>query len=251
MADNPLHAEKETAFFRLPLQSLDAEESLLSGILIDNNTLLDVAEILSPENFYKTAHQKIFSAILSLFSKNEPIDLVTLANQLKDNGKLEEIGGATYLASLVETVPLAVNAKHYSKIIHDKAALRRLINKANQIAKRCFESQGDVGEVIDFAESAIFEISENKIRPSYYAIKDIIEKNIDIIEERQGNKALVTGVSTGFTRLDNLTAGFQNSDLVILAGRPSMGKTALAMNMVQNTALHHGVPVGVSTLESH
>jgi len=249
MAENPLQAQKDTGFFHLPPQSLEAEESLLSAILIDNKTILDCAEILTPENFYKTAHQKIFSAVLGLFSKNEPIDLVTLANQLKENGHLEEIGGATYLASLVESVPLAINARHYAKIIHGKASLRRLIDKANQIAKRCFEDQGDIGGVIDFAEAAIFEISENKIRPSYYQIKDLIEKNIDIIEERQGNKALVTGVSTGFARLDSLTAGLQNSDLIILAGRPSMGKTALALNIARNSAIDANVPIAVFSLE--
>jgi len=221
----------------------------LSAILIDNQTLLEVVEILQPEDFYKSAHQKIFSAVLNLFSNSEPVDLVTLTTQLRDDGHLEEVGGATYLAALVETVPLAVNAKHYSKIIHDKAALRRLIDKANQIAKRCFEDQGDVEGVVDFAETAIFEISENKIRPSFYALKDIIEKNIDVIEERQGNKALVTGVTTGFTRLDSLTSGFQNSDLIILAGRPSMGKTALALNIARNAAIDANVPVALFSLE--
>jgi len=249
MPHNPLQADKDSAFFRLPPQSLEAEESLLSAILIDNQTLLEVIEILGPEDFYKSAHQKIFSATLSLFSNSEPVDLVTLTNQLRDNGHLDEVGGATYLAALIETVPLAVNAKHYSKIIHDKAALRRLIDKANKIAKRCFEDQGDVEGVVDFAEAAIFEISENKIRPSFFPIKDLIEKNIDVIEERQGNKTLVTGVSTGFTRLDSLTSGFQNSDLIILAGRPSMGKTALALNIARNAAIDANVPVAIFSLE--
>ena len=168
MPKNPLQADKAPAFFQLPPQSLEAEESLLSAILIDNQTLLEVVEILIPEDFYKSAHQKIFSAILVLFSNSEPVDLVTLTNQLRNSGHLDEVGGATYLAALVETVPLAVNATHYSKIIHDKAALRRLIDKANKIAKRCFEDQGDVEGVVDFAEAAIFEISENKIRPSFF-----------------------------------------------------------------------------------
>lgn len=249
MPYNPSQANKDPALFKLPPQSLEAEESLLSAILIDNQTLLEVVEILQPEDFYKSAHQKIFSAVLNLFSNSEPVDLVTLTTQLRDDGHLEEVGGATYLAALVETVPLAVNAKHYSKIIHDKAALRRLIDKANQIAKRCFEDQGDVEGVVDFAETAIFEISENKIRPSFYALKDIIEKNIDVIEERQGNKALVTGVTTVFTRLDSLTSGFQNSDLIILAGRPSMGKTALALNIARNAAIDANVPVALFSLE--
>jgi len=249
MAKDPIQAAKETAFFHIPPQSIEAEESVLSAILIDNTMLLDIVEILSADDFYKTAHQKIYTAVLDLFSRNEPIDLITLSNLLKDNGQLEEIGGATYLASLIETVPMAANARHYAKIIHGKASLRRLIDRANQIAKRCIEDPGDIEGIIDFAETAIFEISENKIRPSYYPIRDIIEKNIDLIEERQGNKALVTGVSTGFTRLDNLTAGFQNSDLIILAGRPGMGKTAFALNIARNAAIEANVPVAIFSLE--
>jgi replicative DNA helicase len=249
MAKKVLPAEKNHRFFQLPPQSLEAEESLLSAVLIDNQSLLDIVEILSPHDFYKPAHQKIFSGVLNLFSENEPVDLVTLTNQLRNAGHLEEVGGAVYLASLVDTVPIAVNVKHYAKIVHDKASLRRLIDKANQIAQKCFEAQGDVDGVIDFAEASVFEISENKLRPSYFALKDIIEKNIDLIEERQGKKALVTGVPTGFTRLDSLTSGLQKSDLIILAGRPSMGKTALALNIARNAAVDANIPVVVFSLE--
>ncbi|RJQ65280.1 MAG: replicative DNA helicase, partial [Desulfobacteraceae bacterium] len=249
MAKKVLPAEKDHRFFQLPPQSLEAEESLLSAVLIDNQSLLDIVEILSPHDFYKPAHQKIFSGVLNLFSENEPVDLVTLTNQLRNAGHLEEVGGAVYLASLVDTVPIAVNVKHYAKIVHDKASLRRLIDKANQIAQKCFEAQGDVDGVIDFAEASVFEISENKLRPSYFALKDIIEKNIDLIEERQGKKALVTGVPTGFTRLDSLTSGLQKSDLIILAGRPSMGKTALALNIARNAAVDANIPVVVFSLE--
>ena len=137
MAVSPQQNEKDLVSFQIPPQSLEAEESLLSAILIDNDTLLDVLEILSPPDFYKSIHQKIFAAITNLFSRNEPIDLVTVTNQLKSDGQLEAVGGATYLAALIETVPMAVNARHYAKIIHDKASLRRLIDKANQITKKC------------------------------------------------------------------------------------------------------------------
>ena len=249
MADGRLKTENESPFYHLPPQNLEAEESILSAILIDNSSLYDIVEVLSPEDFYKSAHSKIYSAVLDLFTKNEPIDLVTLANQLQSDGQLEAAGGATYLASLVESVPLAVNAKHYAKIIHDKASLRRLIEKAHQIAKQCFDNKGEVDDVIDFAENAIFQISEDKLRPSFFPIKDIIEKNIDTIEERQGNKALLTGVPTGFARLDSLTAGFQNSDLIILAGRPSMGKTALALNIARNAAIDSNTPIAIFSLE--
>jgi len=249
MADKKLKPGKDPYLYHLPPQSLEAEESILSAILVDNDTLLEVLEILSPEDFYRSAHQKIFSAISELFSRNEPVDLVTLTNILREHARLEEIGGAAYLANLVDTVPLAVNAQYYAKIVYDKACLRRLIEKSNSIAKRCFEDRGDVDSVIDFAESSIFEISENKIRPTFYPIGKIIESNIDVLEERQGNRALVTGVASGFTKLDELTAGFQKSDLVILAGRPGMGKTALALNIAKNAAVDANIPVAIFSLE--
>ena len=249
MIDRQFQNKQDPSLYKIPPQSIEAEESLLSGILIDNNTLLDVVDIISPEDFYRSAHQKIFSGIVELFSKNEPVDLVTLTNALKERGNLEEIGGAIYLATLVDTVPLAVNAKHYAKIVHDKATLRRLIEKANDIAKECFEDRGNVDEIIDFAESSIFEISKNKHKQSFYRISEIIDGNIETLEERQGNKALVTGVPTGFTRLDNLISGLQQSELIILAARPSMGKTALALNIARNAAVDANVPVAVFSLE--
>jgi len=239
----------ESAQYNLPPQNIEAEESIISAILIDNNTLLDVIEILAPQDFYRTAHQKIYAAITDLFDKAEPIDLVTLANKLKENGKLEQIGGAGYLARLVDTVPLAVNAQHYAKIVHDKASLRRLIEKANAIVKRCFEERGDADDVIDYAEAAVFEISEKKARQSFYPLSKIILGNIETLEENQGNRSLVTGVPTGFSHLDNLTSGFQNSDLIILAARPSMGKTALALNIARNAAVDAHIPVSVFSLE--
>ena len=249
MAERQGQNPKDPAPYNLPPQNIEAEESLISAILVDNNTLLDVIEILAPEDFYRTAHQKIFAAITDLFNKAEPIDLVTLANKLKEKGHLEEIGSASYLARLVDTVPLAVNAQHYAKIVHDKAALRRLIEKANAIVKRCFEERGNADDVIDFAESAIFEISEKKSQQAFYPLSKIILGNIETLEENQGNRSLVTGVPTGFSRLDNLTSGFQNSDLIILAARPSMGKTALALNIARNAAVDANIPVAVFSLE--
>jgi replicative DNA helicase len=233
----------------LPPQSLEAEESLLSAMLIDSETVLDVLEILRPEDFYRSAHQRIFAAVAALFNRQEPIDLVTLTNYLRDQKQLEGIGGAAYLAQLVDTVPLAINTQHYAKIVHQKALLRNLIAKTQEIARRCFEKPGDVDDLIDYAERSIFEVSGSKLSPSFFPLSKIIETNIDALEERQGNKALVTGVSTGFSRLDELTAGFQEADLVILAGRPGMGKTALALNIARNAAVNAGVPTAIFSLE--
>jgi len=241
--------ERDPSLTQLPPHNLDAEESIFSAILIDNSTLLDIIEILSPEHFYKSSHQKIFSAITDLFANNEPVDLVTLSNKLKETGQLTDIGGATYLARIIDTVPLAVNAKHYAKIIHDKASLRRLIEKANTIYNRCFEDQGNVDELIDFAESSIFEIAESKTKKSFHPIRDLVVSNIETLEERQGNKSLLTGVPSGYSYLDKMTSGFQNSDLIILAARPSMGKTAFALNIARNAAIDSNIPVAIFSLE--
>jgi len=249
MSEHAGPKSKEPAPYGLPPQNIEAEEAIISAILIDNDALLDVIETLGAQDFYRTAHQKIYAAITDLFDKAEPVDLVTLANKLKEKGRLEEVGGASYLARLVDTVPLAVNARHYAKIVHDKASLRRLIEKANAIVKRCFEERGEAEDVIDFAESAVFEISEQKARQSFYPLSKIILGNIETLEEKQGNRSLVTGVPTGYNQLDNLTSGLQNSDLIILAARPSMGKTALALNIARNAAVDANVPVAVFSLE--
>ncbi|MDL2320990.1 replicative DNA helicase [Desulfosarcina sp. OttesenSCG-928-B08] len=234
---------------QLPPQRVEAEASILSAILLDNTTLIDVLDILSADDFYKTSHQLIFSAVEALYARSEPVDLVTLANCLRERDQLEKIGGAAYLATLVDTIPMAVNARHYARIIHEKALLRRLIHHAGAIASRCFEDSGDVDGVIEFAQSAVFEVSQGKNRPAFSPISKIIETNIDQLEERQGNRTLITGVPTGFSRLDTLTAGLQNSDLIIIAGRPAMGKTAFALNIARNAAIETGTPVAIFSLE--
>ncbi|KJS32137.1 MAG: DNA helicase [Desulfatitalea sp. BRH_c12] len=249
MALNLKKTTTDPSLQKLPPQSIEAEESILSTILLDNGTLLDVLEILTAEDFYRTAHQKIFTAIETLFRKAEPVDLITLANALRESNQLEEIGGAAYLARLVDTVPSAVNVAHYARIVRDKSALRRLISKAGAITQRCFEDAGDFDQVLDFAEASVFEISESKHRAAFHPLSKIIEDNIDALEKRQENRALVTGITTGFTRLDNMTSGLQGSDLIILAARPAMGKTALALNLARNAAVEGNVPVAVFSLE--
>ena len=250
MAEKNAHAPTASPDpMHIPPQNIEAEESLLSAILVDNTALLEVVETLSAADFYRTAHQKIYDAITDLFDKAEPIDLVTLNNHLKEKGHLEAVGGSAFLARLVDVVPLAANAQHYARIVHDKAVLRRLIEKANAISKRCFQEQGPTDEIVDFAENAIFEIADQKARQAFYPLSKLIDVNIDFLEEKQKNKSLVTGVPTGFGQIDNLTSGLQNSDLIILAARPSMGKTALALNIARNAAVEAGVPVAVFSLE--
>jgi replicative DNA helicase len=234
---------------KIPPQSVEAEASLLSAVLIDNSVLNEVVEILRPQDFYKTAHQKIFSAMIELFEKSEPVDLVTLTNFFKDQEQLDNIGGAVYLAELINEIPLAINAAHYAKIIHDKATLRDLIERGYAIIKRCWSDQSQVDEVVDFAESCIFKISERKIRPSFHRVKDLVCSSFDVIESRRKNEGRTAGVSTGFFKLDKLTSGFQKSELIILAARPSMGKTAFALNIARNAAVECQIPVAFFSLE--
>ena len=234
---------------KVPPHNTEAEQSILSAILIENNTLQEVLEVLSEQDFYREAHRKIFKAMIELFEKNEPADLVTLTNLLKERGLLGSVGGASYLAELVDTVPMAVNATHYAKIVREKATLRCLIEQAASITTRCFEDRGDVENILDFAQRSIFDISENKIRPSFYSLADILTDTYKSVEEAYENKVLVTGVPTGYRRLDEKTSGFQPGDFIVIAGRPSMGKTALALNIARNATLETGQPTAVFSLE--
>jgi len=234
---------------KVPPHNTEAEQSILSAILIENRTLPEVLETLSEQDFYRGVHSKIFKGMVELFERNEPADLVTLTNLLKEQGQLESVGGASYLAELVDTVPMAVNASHHAKIIKEKATLRRLIERSAAITTRCFEDRGDVEEVLDFAERSIFEISENKVRPSFFALKDILTDTYKAVEEAYANKVLVTGVPTGFQDLDKKTSGFQPGELIVIAGRPSMGKTALALNIARNASLQTGEPAAIFSLE--
>ncbi|MEJ5357555.1 MAG: replicative DNA helicase [Desulfobacterales bacterium] len=249
MADRSAVPPRAADPLRLPPQNVEAEEALLSAILGDNTALLDVVDLLGPADFYRTAHRAIFAAMIDLFNRGEPIDLVTVTNALKEKGRLEEIGGASFVARLLDEVLPAANAQHYARIVHDKAVLRRLIEQANAIAKRCYEEQGPAEEIIDFAEAAIFEVTEKKARQAFYPLSKLIDRSIDFLEEKQKNKSLVTGVPTGFLEIDRLTSGLQNADLIILAARPSMGKTALALNIARNAAVDAGIPVAIFSLE--
>lgn len=234
---------------KVPPHNIEAEQSILSAILIDNNTFPEVLEVLSDADFYREAHGRVFKAMVELFERNEPVDLITLANSLKKQGNLEAVGGASYLAELVDTVPMAVNATHYAKIVQEKALLRRLIERMAAITTRCFEDKRDVEDVLDFAERSVFEISENKVKPSFHALKDILTDTYKSVEDAYENKALITGISTGFRDLDQKTSGLQPGDLVVIAGRPSMGKTALALNIARNASYEAGEPAAIFSLE--
>jgi len=234
---------------KVPPQQIEAEQSLLGGILIESQGLPAALEVLRGEEFYRDAHRTIFQAFQELFQRNEPIDLITTTEYLSEKNQLDKVGGATYLASLTEMVPSAANVSAYARIIHDKALLRKLIQTANEITALCYGGGKNVEEILDQTEAAIFAVTESRIRTSYSPLKDIVKKSIENIERFQEYREMVTGVASHYTDLDKLTAGFQPSDLIIIAARPSMGKTALALSIARNVAMVGGIPVGVFSLE--
>ncbi|MCJ7664602.1 MAG: replicative DNA helicase [Desulfobacterales bacterium] len=244
-----MRAELETASFKLPPQNIEAEQSILGGVLIENDALNTVVEFLEDGDFYREAHQKIFNCMVALSEKNEPLDLITLTNELKKKKELEEIGGASYLASLVESVPTAANIAYYAKIVKEKSILRKLISAATDIVTQSYQERKDLEDFLDEAEQAIFRISENQVRPAFYPIKEIVKESFKVIERLYEKKELITGVPSGFKDLDRKTAGFQNADLIIVAGRPSMGKTALCLNIAQQAAINAKVSTAIFSLE--
>lgn len=234
---------------RTPPHDLDAEASLLSAIFINNDVLMDVVEVLNPDDFYKGAHKKIFRVIMELSANEEPADLVTVANALNEKGELEGIGGPAYLASVCDTAPVAVNALQYAKIIQGKSALRQLINASSRTIERCLEDKGDFKDILDEAEAAVFQIAEKKSGSAFKSLGELIDLNIDQLEEQQGKAGGLSGLDTGYPRLNQITSGLQGSDLIILAARPSMGKTAFALNIARNVAVLERKPVAVFSLE--
>ena len=234
---------------RVPPHNIEAEQSVIGGILLDNEALPNVLEILRGGEFYRAAHRTIFGAVLELFERNEPCDLVTLTDLLRSQKKLEEVGGASYLASLVDRVPSSANTGQYARIVKEKSMVRTLISRATEIVASGFDSSLKAEELLDRAEQAIFQVSEDRINPSFFPIKEIIKQSIKTLETLYDRKEMITGVPTGFTDLDRLTSGLQAADLIIIAGRPSMGKTALALNIACHAAVEGDTPVGIFSLE--
>jgi replicative DNA helicase len=241
--------EADLSSHKLPPQNIEAEQSVLGGILIENYAINKVMEVLSPDDFYREAHRKIYKALIDLSERDEPADLITLTNELKKNGHLDPVGGASYITSLIDSVPTAANIEYYVKIVKEKAILRKLIQTSTEIITQSYEDRGDVESFLDEAERAIFDISENRVRPSFYSIKDVVKDSFKILERLYEKKELVTGVPSGFKELDRLTAGFQPSDLIIVAGRPSMGKTAFCLNIAQYAAIQKKIPIAIFSLE--
>ena len=231
---------------RVPPQNIEAEQSVLGAVLLDNDAINQAIEILAAEDFYRESHREIFRAMVALSERNQPVDAITLTDALRTIGVLEAVGGAGYIAELAACVPTAANAGHYSRIVREKALLRSLASTATEIASGAYDSPPNVEEYLDEAEHKVFEISERRIRQSFHSMPELTRESIKLLEKLYERKELVTGVPTGFLDLDRLTAGLQPSDLIVIAARPSMGKTALALNIAAHAAAECEPRVGVA-----
>ena len=229
---------------RVPPQNIEAEQSVLGAMLIEKEAIPKVMEILRDTDFYREAHRVIFNAMLELYNKNEAVDMITVTEILKRDNKLEDVGGIAYVTSLANAVPTAANVTYHASIIEEKSILRQLVSVSTQIASMGYEANDDVKNIIDSAESKILEISNRKKTADFTPINEIVLDSFKSIEALMGNKNGLTGLPTGFEDLDNLTSGLHGSDFIILAARPSMGKTAFALNVVQNVAIRAAKKVG-------
>lgn len=234
---------------RIPPHSIEAEQSVLGAMIVNKEAINTAIEIIRPDDFYKEANKEIFEAIIVLFNKNEPVDLITLSEELKQRGTLENIGGVTYIANLSSSVATTANTKYYCKIVEEKSILRRLILSSDEIMTKAYEDSEEVEVIIEKAEKNIFDITQGSHREGFSPISEVLLSSFAQIEERAANKGALTGLTTGFTDLDNKISGLQKSDLVLLAARPSMGKTALGINIATNSALKGNASVAIFSLE--
>jgi len=234
---------------RMPPQNVEAEQSVLGSMMLDRDVIPTVTEILKPEDFYRQDHVEIYEAIMDLFERAEPVDIITVSDQLRLRGSLDNAGGLEYLTHLVNSVPTTANVRHYSKIVEEKALLRKLIRTSTDIVNLGYEANEEVEYVLDKAEKNIFDILQKRNLKGMSPIKDVLVDTFNRLEELYNNKGHITGVPTGFADLDFKTAGLQNSDLILIAARPAMGKTAFALNIAQHAAVHARVPVAIFNLE--
>jgi replicative DNA helicase len=241
-------AETALADRTLP-HNLEAERSVLGAILLHNDAFNLTAEVIDAGDFFRDAHRRIFDKMVKLSERSHAIDLVTLKDELGRSGELEQVGGPAYIAALVDGVPRSTNVEHYARIIKEKATLRSLIFSANRIISQAYEAEEEADVIVDQAEHAIFAIADNKVKDGFVPLRDLAHGSLDTIEKLHARKELVTGVPTGFTDLDEMTSGLQPSDLVIVAARPSMGKTSLVMNIAQHVGTKTDMTVGVFSLE--
>jgi replicative DNA helicase len=229
-------ADTVTAAARTLPHNLEAERSVLGAILIDNESFNIAASVIDARAFFRDAHRRIFERMVALAERSQPIDLVTLKEELERAGEVEEVGGPAYIASLVDGVPRSTNVEYYAKIVKEKATLRSLIFSANKILSNAYEADQEADLILDEAESAIFAVAEDRIKAGFVAMRDLVKESFPKIEQLFEHKSFITGIATGFTEVDKMTRGFQRGDLIIVAARPSMGKTSLVLNIAQHVA---------------
>jgi len=234
---------------KIPPHDIEAEKSVLGAILIDSAAINSVVEFLKPEHFYLSEHKLIFDTMIQLFEKQKPIDLVTIQDELKKQGDLKKIGGKSYLSDLINTVPTSAYIEHYGRIVKDHFTKRRLIDISSRLVERSFDEKGDVKKLIDQAEAEIFGLAQEHLHQDFIELKKVLGQSFERLEEFMKRGSGLRGVPTGFTDLDNRLAGMQDSNLLILAARPGIGKTSLALNIALSAATHHKVPVGYFSLE--
>jgi len=238
-----------TAEGRLPPQAVDVEAAVLGAMLLEKEAIAKALEILTADAFYHPAHQSIFRSMTNLFERSEPVDLITLTEDLRRRGELEKVGGEYFLAELSGGVSSAGNIEYHAHIVLEKALMRQLINASSEVINRAYSETEDALGLLDEAEQKIFGISEQRLKKGFISMNTAVHKTMDLLQSIHGKHSGVTGVPSGFTDLDNLTGGFQNSDLIIVAGRPSQGKTALVLSLGRNASVLHNVPIGFFSLE--
>ena len=234
---------------KVPPHDIDAEQAVIGSMLTDKDAVIDAIEILKPDDFYRQDNKTIYEAAINLYNRAEPIDIITVKSELTSIGKLEAVGGLEYIAMLPEKVPTTANVDRYIKIVEEKSILRSLIKTANEIIDLGYAETEEIDSILDKAEREVFEISQGKNQKGFSAIKDILVESFAEIEKLYNQKKPITGVPTGFADLDYKTAGLHNSDLILVAARPAMGKSAFALNIAANAALQAKVPVAIFNLE--
>ncbi|MFH0952692.1 MAG: replicative DNA helicase [Patescibacteria group bacterium] len=242
-------AKKNELIEKVPPQNIEAEQSVLGALLIDQESIVKIADIIRPSDFYKEKHGTIIQAMFDIYEKREPIDVLSLSNRLSEKGKLKDIGGRGYLAEMANRVPTASNIVHYAMIVQRKATLRRLLSAAGEITKLGYAEDDDIELVLDKAEHSLFDVSQRYLRQNFIPIKSVLNEAFDRIDELHRESGKLRGVPTGFVDLDSILAGLQKSDLIVLAARPSVGKTTLALDFARNVAVNAKVPVGIFSLE--
>ena len=239
----------EPVFEKLPPQNIEAEEALLGSLLIDKESIVIIADRIEPEDFYKDIHQMIYQAMLEVWEKSEPIDILSVGNRLEEKKQLKTVGGRSYLASLANSVPSSSHINSYAQIVKKKSTLRKLIRSSTETIRIAYQEEDDTAEILDRAEQKIFSISQKYLKQKFVPLKDTLAQAFERIDELHKGEKIMRGIPTGFTDLDNVLAGLQPSELIILAGRPSLGKSSLALDIARQVAVYQKIPVGIFSLE--